>query len=72
MTGWAEVRRPDLFERIMERLMPWHDPDAERERAERYEATRQRAVAVRKRSELVLASYDGESRAVARARRRAR
>lgn len=71
MTGCADVsRRPDLFERLMERLMPWHDPDDEARRDAKYEETRRRAVDVRKRAEAVLVSYAAEGEAVRRRRGR--
>lgn len=60
------MRTPDLFERIMERLMRWHDPAADQRREMRYEGTRQRAIAVRRRAEQVIRSYDGESQIVRR------
>lgn len=71
MTGLADMpARPDLFERLLERLMRWHDPDAERRRAAKYEGTRRRAIELRKRSEVVLGSYAAEGRAVRQIRRR--
>ena len=71
MTGRSDVslRRPDLFERLVERLMVWHDPTADRRRDQRYEGVRVRAIETRQRSEHVLGSYTRESGAV-RARRR--
>ena len=60
----SDVRRPDLFERLMERLMPWHDPQADARRERRYEHLRVAAISTRVRSERVLGSYDRESRAV--------
>jgi len=68
VTVRSDVRSPDLFERLMERLMVWHDPAAEMRRVARYEGTRQRAIAARRRSEVVLKSYGAESRAVIRRR----
>lgn len=59
---------PDIFERIMERLMRWHDPAADQRREARYDETRRRSIAVRQRAELVLRSYDGEGRVVRRRR----
>lgn len=58
------MTKPDLFERIMERLMRWHDPAEDQRREAKYEGTRQRAIAVRRRAEQVIRSYDGEGRIV--------
>ncbi len=58
------MHTPDLFERIMERLMRWHDPDADARREARYDETRRRSIAIRKRAEAVIQSYESADRAI--------
>lgn len=71
MNVWAaEMPEPSRFARILERLMVWHDPQAEAERAARYEATRRRAVQSRMRAEVILNSYGHESHVIRSRRRR--
>jgi hypothetical protein len=41
------MRTPDRFRRLVERLLPWFDVDAEQRRNERTEAIRQRSIAAR-------------------------
>jgi hypothetical protein len=58
--------RKTLFHRLVERLLPWFDPEAEAIRNARSEAIRKRAIAARIRSEHVRADYAAMGRRLTR------
>lgn len=71
--GFAPVQEVDLtvppwVERVLDRLMIWHDVADEQRRADRYEEIRVRAIATRTRLESVVASYRTESEITAQKR----
>lgn len=53
-----------FVERLLERLMVWHDPVRERAREEHYEAIHRRATAAQRRADVV-AAYEAEQRTLA-------
>lgn len=55
MTTGALV--PSRWHRLIERILPWYDPESERRRDERTEDIRQRAISARINAENVRHSY---------------
>ena len=60
------MRDRSLLHRVVERLLPWFDPEAEQRRTERTEQIRLRAIAARVRSERVMEEYRLADRKVRR------
>ena len=55
VVGMASAK--DRFRRIVEMLLPWYDPEAEKARNAKTEAIRLRSIAARVESERVIEAY---------------
>ena len=64
----AHPTMPRRWRDVVERLLPWFDPERERQHNDRTEAIRQRSIATRIRAEGVVDDYRAADRVVRRER----
>ena len=55
------MRVPDRLRRLVERMLPWYDPDLEAMRARRTESIHAKSIAVRQQAERELANASAAS-----------